>query len=219
MLAEFGEQRVADLLVGGRHLRPRAQRLAHHADQVGAAHDADQHLAAQHRHAADVAAFHDLRHLLDRRVLAHRHHVAGHHVLDLEAVGLDVFFRLLGRAEQELLPARAGLVGLELDPAQEVALGQDANQFPFGIDHGKPAHPRLDHFLDRLAERRAGGDGDHVAGHDVSGLHGSSPRFGCLLRLAHSSPFCPRRGPFCPRRVSIHPFLKRESAAFPPLLP
>ena len=63
------------------------------ANEVGAAHDADDFSVAHDRHALDTLAFEQLRDIGDRTCFSHRRDVGSHHVPDLPRVLLDILAR------------------------------------------------------------------------------------------------------------------------------
>jgi hypothetical protein len=104
----------------GGHL---ARKVRKGVDEVCAADDADQLTAAHDGKPVDAMSFHFMHDVFERRVLAHRARVEGHHLLDLAAVGVDIVGRQPARPEHQFQPARSATLGTRFRPSQEVSFG------------------------------------------------------------------------------------------------
>ncbi|MEJ1975185.1 MAG: hypothetical protein WDN49_03110 [Acetobacteraceae bacterium] len=79
--------------------------------------------------------------------------VAGHHVLRRPAVSTDIVQGELRIQREEPDPAPAMLFRAQLDPAVEIALGDDAQQMVLRIDDGNAADAMLDEQLGNCGNR------------------------------------------------------------------
>ena len=88
--------------------------------QIGAADDADQLVAADHREALHPAPLHQIDDLVERSRDIHADDLAGHDVADLAAVAQDIGFRAFAGPEQEFDPARPALAGADFGAVEEI---------------------------------------------------------------------------------------------------
>ena len=72
-------------------------------------------------------------------------------------------------------PAALAL-GADFTAANEIALGDDADELARRVDHGKPADVLLQHGVGGIDDRGLGCDGDDRPGHDLVGAHMGPPQ-------------------------------------------
>ncbi len=91
------------------------------------------------------------------------------------AVGLGEIMGLPRRRGQQAQPPRPVTLGTEFVAAQQITLGQDADEVPRLVDDEHAGDLAGQHQVDRFLHRRVRGDGDAIAGHDVGDDHWDSP--------------------------------------------
>ena len=94
-----------------------------------------------------------------------------HDLGDLAAVFVNKVGRRLTRAENEIQEAAALALGTDFAAADEIAFRDDADQFPGGIDHRKPADVPFQHEVCSFEDGGFRQDGKDRPGHDLMRAH------------------------------------------------
>jgi hypothetical protein len=115
--------------------------------------------------------------LIERGIFGHRSHLQGHHIVDLAPSRLHVLGRKATRTHQKFDPTRPLALGPSFGPAQQIALGHDADQGAACVDDRQAAELALKHQPDGVFDRSIGGNANRIRCHDIGGPHGE---FSCL---------------------------------------
>jgi hypothetical protein len=116
---------------------------------------------------------HEIDDFAQRRIRRDREDLPRHDVGDLVPMLARIAFCRFAWFDKKLEPSRAGTSGSDLDPAQKVTLGYDADKRAACIEDGQPADPVPDHDVRRMLDARVGLHGHDADRHNVTGLHGS----------------------------------------------
>jgi hypothetical protein len=139
------------------------------AHEVGTGQDPHEASVAHNWQSVDGAIKHE-RGRFTQRVIGADRHGGRTHRLDGGLGRESSHIHLIGPAQEAVQdirwpPAEAALLH------EEIALGDDADQFARGIHHRRPADPALHQQASHVVERHAGGHGADLRGHDVSDRH------------------------------------------------
>src|SRR4029453_10713958 len=138
-------------------------------DDVDATHDSDEPPIEHHRQSTDVSAIQDRSGDLDAPDGADRVHPFGHHLTNRRADRLPIVpSELFTVGEKQMPPRRLFPMPLAND---QIALADDTDETPFGVDDRQATHPVLHHQARGLVDRRRGTYRDHAARHDVFHRH------------------------------------------------
>jgi hypothetical protein len=84
---------------------------------------------------------------------------------------MHVFIGEAARAQQQFEPARALLFCMHFCAAQQIALGQDTDDFPVAVQDRQAANAAIEHQTNGITDGRISTDRGDVPGHDIRGFH------------------------------------------------
>ena len=97
---------------------------------------------------------HKIHDLAERRLLGDGDDLRGHDVIDAAAMRAHIIRRPVPGADQQTQEAEMAVASACLDPPQQVALRQDADEFAIACDHWNAAYPVDHHDVDGGVNRR-----------------------------------------------------------------
>src|SRR6516162_272568 len=143
--------------------------------QIGTADNADDTPGAGHGDALNTTALHHLDGSLERFVFTDCPWIGSHDFSDFSAPCLHVFLGELSRSEDEFEPFRPLPLGAQLPSAQEIAFGDDTDQFAFLIEYRQAADVGLEHQAYGFQDWLIGVDANDFPRHYVFDSHGRVP--------------------------------------------
>src|SRR5258708_39371162 len=171
LLLKSVDDSVANVVVVGGRVGNLPGETRYCLQQIGARHDADDFIVADHRQSLDFVPLHQLNDLFERGVFGDGEQLRRHDFGDLAAVFVNEIACLLTGAENESQKSTASALGSDFAAANEVALGDNADQFAGRIDYGEPADVLLKHGICGFDDCGLRGNGDDGSGHDLMGAH------------------------------------------------
>jgi hypothetical protein len=166
------EDAVADVVVIGRRIGHMPAKGSDGLKHIGARDDADDRFAAHHRQALHAFRLHQVDDVGQWHILRHGEWFRRHDLRYLAAMLGD---KIPGRGawpKDGAEPATSPALSADLTSAEEVALGNDADELAGRIDDRQPAHVVSQHDVGGLENCRFRCDGDDRLGHDLVSAHG-----------------------------------------------
>jgi hypothetical protein len=142
-----GDDVVANVIIVGRGIRDVACQIRNGLKQIAARHDPDKLVAAHDRQTLDVAAFHKLHDVFQRRILGHGVRFPGHDLPDLAALLVKKVGCRPAGTKKEFEPSTALSLSPDLGTTDKVALRDDADQSSGFVDDRKSTDVVLQHHI------------------------------------------------------------------------
>ena len=112
-----------------------AGKADHRMHEVGARYHSHDLLPAHDGHALDATALHQFDDVFEARVFGDGMNIGGHDFGNFAAMRMGVLDSKLAGTHEEFEPARAFALGTGLPAAEEITLGQNADNLSALVDH------------------------------------------------------------------------------------
>ena len=141
--------------------------------EIGARYHSHDLLPAHDGHTLDAAALHQFDDVFKARVFGDGMNVRRHDFGNFAAMRMGVLDSKPAGTHEEFEPARMSALGSGFPAAEEITLGQNADNLSALRDHRQTADVMLKHLPRCLKDRGIGLHRDDGAGHYIFGFHGS----------------------------------------------